>query len=173
MEKVFSLSDDFSLCKDEKELINLLKEKNISYQKGVNSLQFTYSLFDKPFIFRFFTERKKVYFFSASYEFQNETEEEKKDLEEKVLSLLVSQAGEAEEKKEDSCSWEKEKIYCEFHNQPESREGAFKKPNLFFRVSYEDVPLQEKKGEWIPYVVLIVFLLALVVGILCFALLGK
>ena len=152
MEKVFSLSDDFSLSKDEKELINLLKEKNISYQKGVNSLQFTYSLFDKPFIFRFFTEKKNVYFFSASYEFQNETEEEKK---------------------EDSCSGEKEKIYFEFHNQPESREGAFKKPNLFFRVSYEDVPLQEKKGEWIPYVVLIVFLLALVVGLLCFALLRK
>jgi len=173
MEKGFSLGDDFSLKKDEKELLALLKQKNISYQKGMNSLQFTYSLFGKPFTFRFFCEKKKVYFFSASYEFRNESEEEKKDLEEKVLSLLVSQVGEPEEKKEDSYSFEKEKVYFEFHNSPQSREGAFKKPNLFFRVSYEDVPLQEKKREWIPYVVLILFLLALVVGILCFALLRK
>lgn len=173
IEKEVTLEGGLLLYKEEKKLLSELKEKKIPYQRGIHSLQFTYSLFGKPFLFRFYLEKKQVIFFSASYVFKNESDSEKEELEKKVASFLSDFIKEEGEKKENSISYRNGDIHFEYQNTPQSREGAFKDPNLFFRVSYQEVENQEEKHANLPFLFLFLFLLILIVGILLFALLRK
>ena len=173
IEKEVTLEGGLTLYKEEKKLLEELKAKKIPYQRGIHSLAFTYSLFGKPFLFRFYIEKKQVIFFSASYVFKNESDLEKEELEKKVATFLSDLIKEEGEKKENSISYRNGDIYFEYQNTPQSREGAFKDPNLFFRVTYAELENQEEKHENLPYLFLFLFLVILLVGILLFALLRK
>ena len=173
LEKEVTLEGNLLLYKEEKKLLSELKEKKIPYQRGIHSLQFTYSLFGKPFLFRFYIEKKQVIFFSVSYVFKSESDLEKEELEKKVASFLSDLTKEEGEKEENSISYQKGDVYFEYQNSPQSREGAFKDPNLFFRVTYQEIENQEGKKENLPYLLLFLFLVILLIGILLFALLRK
>lgn len=171
LEKEVTLERGLTLYKEEKKLLEELKAKKIPYQRGIHSLAFTYSLFGKPFLFRLYCEKKEVYFFSASYVFRNESEEEKENLEKEISSFLISSFGEEGERKENSLSLKNGDIYFEYQNTPQGRGETFKDPNLFVRITYQDLKNQEEKHEFLPYLFLFLFLILLLVGILCFALL--
>lgn len=170
MEKELTLEDGLVVSEDLNSLLSQLKERKISYRLSRDLLKFEYSLFGVPFTFRAYREKDALFFFSAEHVFLD-TEEDafKEDLEKKVKDFFVSLFGEPDKEDEFSSSWNEAKVYLEHHNTPESREGAFKKPYVFFRCSFKPVTNLEHKVSPISIIVLIVLILIIVITIIVLA----